>query len=93
MAALIRLFLFMFVVQALFFVLLRIYVRSLRTERLEHRWDRKHPDQAGDSPARRAFIARSMQGFERSLKARLTWLVFVLPTVAMLGIIYWINWR
>lgn len=93
MGALIRLFLFMFAVQLVFYVLLRLYVRSLRLERLENRWDARHPEQAGDTPARRAFISRSMVGFERSLKARLTWLVFVLPTLAMLGIVAAVNWR
>lgn len=93
MAALIRLFLVMFVVQLVFYVLLRIYVRSLRLERLENRWDARHPDKAGDTPARRAFIARSMVGFERSLKARLTALVFVLPTLAVLAIVIAVNWR
>lgn len=93
MGALIRLFLFMFAVQLVFYVLLRLYVRSLRLERLENRWDARHPEQAGDTPARRAFIARSMAGFERSLKARLTLLVFVLPTLAVLGIVAAVNWR
>lgn len=92
MAALIRLFLFMFAVQLVFYLLLRLYVRSLRVERLEDRWDARHPDKAGDTPARRAFIARSMQGFERSLKVRLTLMVFVLPTLAVLGIIALVNW-
>ncbi|MDM7459754.1 MAG: hypothetical protein P3W94_010510 [Paracoccus sp. (in: a-proteobacteria)] len=93
MAALIRLFLFMLAVQLVFFVLLRLYLRSLRLERLENRWDARHPESAGDTPARRAFIARSMTGFERSLKARLAWLVFILPTLAVLGIVIVVNWR
>lgn len=91
--ALIRLWLFMLAVQLLFYVLLRVYVRSERVERLEERWDARHPDRAGDNAARRAFIAKAMTGFEKTLKARLTLLVFVLPTLAVLGIVYLVNWH
>jgi len=91
--ALIRLLLFLLVVELVFFVLLRLYLRSLRLERLERQWDARHPEAAGDTAARRAFVARAMTGFERSLKARLTWLVFVLPTAAVLAIVVLVNWR
>lgn len=93
MGALIRLLLILLVVELVFFVLLRLYFRSLKAERLERDWDARHPEAAGDSPARRAFVARAMTGFERSLKARLTWLVFVLPTVAVIAIVVLVNWR
>ncbi len=91
--ALIRLWLFVLAVQLLFYVLLRVYVRSQQVERLEHRWDARHPDRPGDSAARRAFIAKAMTGFEKSLRARLSLLVFVLPTLAILVIVYLVNWH
>lgn len=91
--ALIRLWLFVIAVQVLFYVLLRIYVRSQQVERLENRWDARHPDQAGNSAARQAFIAKAMAGFEKSLRARLTLLVFILPTLAIPGIVYLVNWH
>lgn len=91
--ALIRLWLFLLLVQLVFYVLLRIYVRSQQVERLENRWDARHPDQAGNTAARRAFIAKAMTGFNRSLRARLALLVFVLPTVAVLAIVVLVNWQ
>ncbi|TJZ90713.1 hypothetical protein FA743_13775 [Paracoccus gahaiensis] len=91
--ALIRLWLVLFALQALFYVLLRLYVRSQQVERLENRWDARHPDQAGNAAARRAFVAKAMTGFNRSLRARLTLLVFVLPTLAILGIVISVNWQ
>ena len=91
--ALIRLWLVLFALQALFYVLLRLYVRSQHLERLENRWDARHPDQAGNTAARRAFVAKAMTGFNRSLRARLTLLVFVLPTLAILGIVVSVNWQ
>ncbi|WP_277018439.1 MULTISPECIES: hypothetical protein [Paracoccus] len=91
--AFIRLWLVLLVVQMVFYVLLRLYVRSQQVERLEDRWDARHPDQAGNTAARRAFVAKAMTGFNRSLRARLTLLVFVLPTAAILAIVILVNWQ
>lgn len=79
--------------ELVFFVLIRIWLRSLQRERMENRWDARHPEAAGDSPARREFVRKSMVGFERTLRARLVWLVFVLPTLAIAAIIYYVNWQ
>ncbi|WP_228461501.1 hypothetical protein [Paracoccus liaowanqingii] len=91
--ALIRLWLILLAAQVLFYVLLRLYIRSRHVERLENRWDARHPEQAGNTAARRAFVAKAMTGFNRSLRARLALLVFVLPTLAILGIVVTVNWQ
>lgn len=88
-----RLIVIVLAVEALFFVLLRIYIRSLRYEKLERIWDERHPDRAGDNPARDEFVRKSMVGFEKTLKVRLTWAVFIIPTLAIMGIVYWVNWQ
>lgn len=88
-----RLIIIVLVVETLFFFLLRIYIRSLRYEKLEEEWDARHPEKAGDSAERDEFVRKSMVGFEKSLKARLTWAVFILPTLAIMGIVYWVNWQ
>ena len=93
MAAFFRLILFLLIAETVFYLLLRVYLRSLRTERLEETWDERHPAMAGNSPARRAFVRRAMTGFDRTLRSRLLLLVFVLPNLAVMGIIYWVNWR
>lgn len=93
MAAFFRLILFLLIAETAFYLLLRIYLRSLRTERLEDIWDERHPAMPGNSPARRAFVRRSMIDFDRTLRSRLLLLVFVLPNLAVMGIVYWINWR
>lgn len=93
MAALFRLALVLLLLEVVFFLLLRLYIRSQRHERLEEIWDRRHPDMAGDSLARREFIRRSMLGFEKTLKSRLIWLVFILPTLAILTIVIIVNWQ
>lgn len=91
--AIIRLAAILIAIEALFYVLISLYLRSLQRERLEERWDARHPDRAGDSPERRVFVRRSMVGSERTLRARLVALVFVLPTVALMVIIYFVNYH
>lgn len=86
-----RMLLILFVVEALFYVLLSIYVRSLRREKLEDIWDRRHPLRAGDNRERKEFVRRSMAGFEKTLRARLVGLVFVVPTVAVAIVVYIVN--
>ena len=89
---LIRLVALVLVVEALFYALISVYVRSLRREALEEAWADRHPDRPGDSPERRRFVRRSMTGFRRSLKARLVGLVFVLPTLAVIVIAWFVNY-
>ncbi|MDO5706727.1 MAG: hypothetical protein Q4G49_16875 [Paracoccus sp. (in: a-proteobacteria)] len=93
MAAFLRLIGIVIAIEALFYVLLSLYIRSLQREKLEKEWDRRHPENAGDSGERRAFVRRSMTGFEKTLKSRLVGLVFVVPTLAIMVIIYYVNNR
>ena len=89
--AIIRLALILFVIEAIFYVLLTVYLRSTKTESLEDEWDRRHPERAGDTEERRAFVRRSMVGFQKTLKARLVALVFVIPTIAIAVIAWFVN--
>ena len=89
----IRLVAVVIALEALFYVMISLYLRSLRRERLEEIWDTRHPDRAGDSAERRAFVRRSMRGFEKTLRARLVALVFILPTLAIAVIVYFVNYH
>ncbi|MFD1796382.1 hypothetical protein FQV27_00530 [Paracoccus aurantiacus] len=91
MMVLLRLVLFLFIVEVIFYLLLTIYLRSTKREALEDEWDRRHPDRAGDSAERSAFVRRSMVGFQKTLKARLVGLVFILPTIAIAVIAWFVN--
>lgn len=93
MAALFRLIIVILLLEALFYLLLRIYIRSQRRERLEDIWDQRHPDRAGDTPLRDEFVRKSMIGYDRTLKSRLLWLVFIIPNLIMIGIIIRVNWQ
>jgi hypothetical protein len=91
--SLIRLWLVVLGVELVFFMALRMFLRSRQVERLERQWDAHHPGRAGDTPARRAFIGRAMAGFDRSLRGRLALLALVLPTAAILVIVVLVNWQ
>lgn len=70
--------------------LLRIYFRSTRREELEKEWDADHPG-GGDRAARDAYIEEGMERYGKSLRARLVWLVYVVPTAAVLLLLFLIN--
>lgn len=76
----VRLIVFGFVGLSVIYVLLSLYVRSLRRENLENEWAEAHPD-GGDAVDREAFVERGMAEFESSLRPRLLLLVYVIPAV------------
>lgn len=72
------------------FWLLRIYFSSTQREELEKSWDADHPD-GGDAAARDAYIDGGMAEYRKSLGRKLIWLVYVVPTLAVLVLLYLTN--
>ncbi len=69
------------------YVLTSIYSRSVRRERLEKRFD------AGGVPGdRAAYIERGMRDYEKGLRRRLLWLIYIIPLTAMTAIVWFVNW-
>ena len=64
-----------------------IYSRSVRREKLEKRWEAEGLE--GD---RDAWIEAGMNAYERGLKKKLLWLIYILPMVAFVAIAYFVNW-
>lgn len=93
MIAFLRLIGMVLLIELLFYGLLTVYLRSTRREALEDAWDQRHPDRAGDGPERRRFVRRAMAGFRKTLRARLAFLVLVLPVVAIAAIIILVNYN
>lgn len=91
--AFIRFWLLLAVVQAGVWLVLRLSLRARRREQLQAGWDLRHPDRAGNSRARRAFVARAMAGFDRRLRIWLAVLVWGLPTLTVMAIVYLVNWQ
>ncbi|MGO4908050.1 hypothetical protein ACEN2J_06905 [Pseudorhodobacter sp. W20_MBD10_FR17] len=86
MIAMFRLMLFGFVGMTILFFLLNVYSRSLQREELEKEWD------ATQSPGDRdEFIASGMAAYEKGLRKKLIWLVYVIPTLCVIAAIYLLN--
>jgi UPF0716 family protein affecting phage T7 exclusion len=81
-----RLLVFGFIAMALAYLLISAYSRSVRRERLEKEWD-----ESGMQGDRASFIADGMKDYENGLRRRLIGLVFVIPTVVIVVLIYFLN--
>jgi uncharacterized ion transporter superfamily protein YfcC len=92
MIALIRLAVFGFIGLSVIYLLVSIYSRSVRREKLEDRWDSEHEDE-NDDAARNAFIEEGMQHYEHGLRKQLIWLVFIIPMVIMGITVYLVNYQ
>lgn len=87
-----RLAFFFYVALTIIYFLTSIYSRSVRREKLEKEWD-TDPSREGVSQVERtAFIEAGMVSYDKGLKKRLLWLIYILPTVGFLATIYFVNW-
>jgi hypothetical protein len=78
-----RLMLFGFVGLTVLYLLLSVYSRSVRREWLEKRFD------AGGVPGDRdAYIRDGMRVYERGLRKKLLWLVYIIPAVVF-TVVFW----
>lgn len=88
MIGLIRLAVFGFIGLTVIYFVIRIYARSLRREALEKRFDL-----GGIEGNRDAFIESGMARYEKSLRRRLLWLVYIIPMAVMGVTIYLVNYH
>lgn len=86
MIALLRLAVVGFIVMTLFYILIRIYSRSLRREKLEKRWDSE-----GMTGDRDAWIRDGLADYDNSIRPKLILLVYVVPTAVVGVILYLVN--
>jgi hypothetical protein len=82
-----RLLALSFVVLTVVYVLVSIYSRSVRRERLEETYDA-----GGVEGDRDAYIAAGMEAYRHGLRRKLIWLVYVIPICAMTATVWWVNW-
>ena len=88
----VRLAFFMYVGLTIAYFLTSIYSRSVRREKLEKEWDTDPAREAQTQEERRAFIEAGMVQYDKGLKKRLLWLIYIIPTVAFAATIYFVNW-
>lgn len=70
----VRLIVFGFIFLSVVYLLVSIYSRSIRREKLENEWDEEIKQ--GD---RDAFINEGMKAYEGSLRKKLILLIFIVP--------------
>ncbi len=88
-----RLAFVMYVALTIIYFLTGIYSRSVRREKLEKAWDTDPAREGAPAAQRSAFIEGGMQAYEKGLKKRLLWLIYVIPTVGFMTTIYFVNWH
>lgn len=88
MMAFVRLAVMGLIVMTVFYVLIGIYVRSLRRERLEEMWEEQ--GRIGD---RDAFVQEGMAAYNKSLRPKLLIFVYIVPTLLFIATIYFTNYQ
>lgn len=84
-------FLFYVALTVIYF-LTSIYSRSVRRETLEKTWAADATKAQATAEERTAFIQAGMASYDKGLKKRLLWLIYILPTFGFAAVIYYINW-
>jgi uncharacterized membrane protein len=87
-----RLAFMMYVALTIVYFVTSIYSRSVRREKLEKEWDTDPGREGEPREARTAFIEAGMQAYDKGLKKRLLWLIYIIPTIGFLATVYFVNW-
>jgi hypothetical protein len=82
-----RLFVMALIAMTVVYFVVGLYSRSVRREKLEKRWVAEGME--GD---RDLWIEEGMKAYDKGLKKRLLWLIYIIPIAAFWVIIYFVNW-
>ncbi len=74
------------------YFLVSIYSKSVRREKLEKEWDTDPAREDVPEADRTAFIEAGMDVYRHGLKRRLLWLIYIIPMIVFVTIIYAVNW-
>jgi Ca2+/Na+ antiporter len=91
MIGFLRLAFFGYIALTVLYFLLAIYSRSTQREELEKEWDAAEAQGDHTLGARDDFIAAGMEQYEKGLRKKLIWLVYVIPTLAVIAALYLLN--
>ncbi len=89
---LIRLIVFGFIALSVIYFAISIYSRSVRREKLEKRWAEENPG-SDDMQARAAYVEKGLKEYDNSIRPRLILLVYIIPTVIVIGTLIAVNWN
>ena len=91
MIGLLRAAVLAFVLLSVVYVIVSIYSRSVRREKLEKDWD-SDPDKLGaESSERDAYIRAGLNAYRHSLRRKLIVLVYIIPMAVVLATAYAVN--
>ena len=91
MIGLLRAAVLAFVMLSVVYVIVSIYSRSVRREKLEKDWD-SDPDKLGaESSERDAYIKAGLNAYRHSLRRKLIVLVYIIPMAVVLATAYAVN--
>ncbi len=89
---LIKLIVFGFVFLTVIYVAVSVYSRSIRREKLENWWAEENPG-SDDMAARDAYVEKGMAEYNAGIRPKLIALVYVVPTVVVIGTLIAVNWN
>ncbi|MDA5093414.1 hypothetical protein O2N63_04865 [Aliiroseovarius sp. KMU-50] len=81
--AFLRLIIFGYLGLTVLYWIISLYSRSVRLEWLEGEWAKDHPEDS-DSPERQEFLDAGMAEYHKSLRSKLIWLVYIIPTIVVI---------
>ena len=86
----VRLVLFGFLAMSVVYLSISVYSRSVRREKLEDAWAEEHVG-SDDMAARDAYVAKGIKAYNASFRPKLIGLVYIVPTVIVMTIVYITN--
>lgn len=87
---LVRLVLFGFIGLSIVYLCISVYSRSVRREKLEKAWAEENAG-SDDLAARDAFVEKGIIAYKNSFRPKLIGLVYIIPTVIVMVIVYTTN--
>lgn len=93
MIGIIRLLVFGFIALSVVYLLVSIYSRSVRRENLEKAWDTDPAREGAAKDHRDAYIRDGMAAYEKGLRKRLIWLVYIIPMAVVMTTVYLVNYQ
>lgn len=83
-----KLAVFGFLALTVLYLLLSVYFRSLERERLEKEWDA-----GGIAGDRDDHVTRGVNAYNHSLRRKLVWLVYIIPTITVAALVWILNFE
>ncbi len=82
-----------FVALTVVYLLVSVYSRSIRREKLERAWDSDPAREGAAKDERDAYIEAGMESYRHGLRRKLIWLVYIIPMAVVLATVYFVNYQ